>query len=61
MKRWTLNPEYATGDSGRAFADLDAVFALEGEAITQDPLSTVHRVWVGDRHYYVKRYTAAAV
>ena len=59
MKRWTLNPEYATGDSGRAFADLDAVFALEGEAITQDPLSTVHRVWVGDRHYYVKRYTAA--
>lgn len=59
MKRWTLNPEYATGDSGRAFADLDAVFALEGEYVTQDPLSTVHRVWVGDRHYYVKRYTGA--
>ena len=59
MKRWTLNPEYATGDSGLAFADLDSVFALDGEAITQDPLSTVHRVWVGDRHYYVKRYTSA--
>lgn len=59
MKRWTLNPEYATGDSGRAFADLDTVFALDGEAITQDPLSTVHKVWVGDRYYYVKRYTEA--
>lgn len=59
MKRWTLNPEYATGDSGRAFADLDTVFALDGESITQDPLSTVHKVWVGDRYYYVKRYTEA--
>lgn len=59
MKRWTLNPEYATGESGRLFADLDAVFALEGEKITQDPLSTVHRIWVADRYYYVKRYTGA--
>lgn len=59
MKRWTLNPEYATGESGRLFADLDAVFALEGERITQDPLSTVHRIWVADRYYYVKRYTGA--
>ncbi|GMQ54212.1 lipopolysaccharide kinase InaA family protein [Halopseudomonas aestusnigri] len=59
MKRWTLNPEYATGESGRLFADLDTVFALEGEKITQDPLSTVHRVWVADRYYYVKRYTGA--
>lgn len=59
MKRWTLNPEYATGESGRLFADLDTVFALEGEKITQDPLSTVHRIWVADRYYYVKRYTGA--
>ena len=59
MRRWTLNPEYATGDSGRLFADLDTVFALEGEYITQDPLSTVHKVWVGDRYYYVKRYIGA--
>ncbi|WP_341707830.1 lipopolysaccharide kinase InaA family protein [Halopseudomonas sp.] len=58
MKRWTLNPEYATGESGRLFADLDAVFALQGELITFSPISTVHKVFVGDRHYYVKRYTA---
>lgn len=56
---WTLNPEYATGASGVMFADLDSVFALQGEAITRDPLSTVHKVWVGDRFYYVKRYTGA--
>ncbi|AQZ94813.1 lipopolysaccharide kinase InaA family protein [Halopseudomonas phragmitis] len=59
MIKWTLNPEYATGHSGLAFADLDSVFALEGEFITRDPLSTVHRVWIGDRHYYLKRYHAA--
>ena len=58
MKRWTLNPEYATGESGRLFADLDTVFALEGELITFSPISTVHKVFVGDRHYYVKRYTS---
>lgn len=47
MTGWTLNPEYATGVSGEAFADLDRVFALEGEQITSDPISTVHKVWVG--------------
>ncbi|HDZ57067.1 MAG TPA: heptose kinase [Pseudomonas xinjiangensis] len=59
MTGWTLNPEYATGDSGRLFADLNTVFALEGELITSDPISTVHKVWVGNRYYYVKRYTGA--
>ncbi len=59
MKRWTLNPEYATGDSGRLFADMDSVFALQGEQITSDPISSVHKVWVRDRFYYVKRYTGA--
>ncbi|MEH6564941.1 MAG: lipopolysaccharide kinase InaA family protein [Halopseudomonas sp.] len=59
MKRWTLNPEYATGDSGRLFADMDSVFALQGKVITQDGISSVHKVWVGDRFYYLKRYTEA--
>lgn len=59
MTGWTLNPEYATGVSGQLFADLDMVFALEGEQITSDPISTVHKVWVGGRFYYVKRYTGA--
>ncbi|MFN3580741.1 MAG: lipopolysaccharide kinase InaA family protein [Pseudomonas sp.] len=56
---WTLNPEYATGVSGKAFADLDTVFALQGEVITKDPMSSVHRIWVGDRYYFLKRYNAA--
>lgn len=59
MKRWTLNPEYATGDSGRLFADIESVFTLQGKVITQDGISSVHKVWVGDRFYYVKRYTGA--
>ncbi|PCD00748.1 lipopolysaccharide kinase InaA family protein [Halopseudomonas pelagia] len=59
MSGWTLNPEYATGVSGQLFADLDRVFALEGEQITQDDISSVHKVWVGGRFYYVKRYTGA--
>jgi tRNA A-37 threonylcarbamoyl transferase component Bud32 len=59
LSLWTLNPEYATGDSARCFASLDTVFSLEGELIASDPLSTVHKVWVGDRYYYVKRYTRA--
>ncbi len=59
MTGWTLNPEYATGKSGELFADLDSVFALEGELITSDPISTVHKVWIGGRYYYVKRYTGA--
>lgn len=59
MRRWTLNPEYATGDSGRLFADLETVFGLEGEYITSDPLSTVHKVRAGNRYYYLKRYHGA--
>ena len=56
---WVVNPEYAAGPSGDAFASLDAVFALQGEQITFDRLSEVLRVRVGARHYYVKRYRIA--
>lgn len=56
---WVVNPEYAAGPSGSAFASLDAVFALQGEQITRDRLSEVLRVRVGVRHYYVKRYRMA--
>jgi RIO-like serine/threonine protein kinase len=59
MTGWTLNPEYATGVSGELFADLDTVFALEGEQVTSDLISMVHKVWAGGRFYYVKRYTGA--
>ncbi|CAD5107054.1 3-deoxy-D-manno-octulosonic acid kinase [Pseudomonas carbonaria] len=41
------------------FGDLDAVFALEGEEITRDPLSEVLRVEHQGLRYYVKRYWGA--
>jgi len=46
-------------DAARAFASLEAVFALDGEPITRDPLSEVLRVSVGGQRFYVKRYWAA--
>lgn len=45
--------------AARAFAGLDAVFALEGEPIARDPLSEVIRVEIEGLRYYVKRYWAA--
>ena len=45
--------------AARAFADLDAVFALSGERIARDPLSEVIRVEIEGLRYYVKRYWAA--
>ena len=59
MSSWTLDPAYAHGVTGELFADLDRVFALEGETITRDEISEVHRLQVGDRHFYVKRYVEA--
>ena len=54
---WTLNPDYqALADD---FGSLDAVFALEGERITRDPLSDVIRIERGGVRYYVKRYHSA--
>jgi hypothetical protein len=57
MTRWQLVPEYAHGEAAQRFADLDAVFALEGEVITKDSLTRTLRVTVGNRRYYVKRYS----
>lgn len=59
MTGWTLNSDYAGGPAGAAFADLDAVFALQGKQITSDPLSEVLLVQVDTRRYYVKRYHGA--
>lgn len=58
MTVWTLDPEYAVGPSSAAFADLDAVFALQGKQITKDSISEVLYLRVGARGYYVKRYHA---
>jgi len=59
MTAWTLTPELTDSEARRAFASLDAVFALDGEPIAKDPLSRVLRVTVGGQRYYVKRYTGA--
>lgn len=57
MIDWQVNPDYATGEAGRAFASLDAVFALQGERVTVDPESEVIRLRLDGILYYVKRYT----
>lgn len=57
MAAWNLEPEYA--ELAADFGSLDAVFALQGERLTRDPLSEVIRVERGGVNYYVKRYVAA--
>jgi heptose I phosphotransferase len=53
---WRLLPPYNSGETAHAFASLDAVFNLAGEALTYDRLSNVLRVTVEGVVYYVKRY-----
>nr|WP_313402363.1 lipopolysaccharide kinase InaA family protein [Pseudomonas sp.] len=43
----------------QAFGSLEAVFRLEGERLTSDPLSEVIRVELDGVRYYVKRYWGA--
>jgi hypothetical protein len=56
MSDWHFNADYRGGAAERLFGDIDSVFALEGEAITKDPLSRVLRVTADGKRYYVKRY-----
>jgi tRNA A-37 threonylcarbamoyl transferase component Bud32 len=58
MSEWRLTEE-ASPELEAVFANLDAVFALQGERITRDPLSEVVRVEFGGVRYYVKRYHRA--
>lgn len=57
MAGFKLNPAFAHLSDD--FADLDKVFALEGERLTRDPLSEVIRIQRDGTHYYVKRYWGA--
>ncbi|MDR1425185.1 MAG: lipopolysaccharide kinase InaA family protein [Azoarcus sp.] len=59
MSVWRLLPPYGRGETARAFASLDAVFALQGEDISHDPQSEMIRVAIGGVRYYVKRYHRA--
>lgn len=49
----------ASDPSSGHFKSLEAVFQLEGERLTSDPLSEVIRVEIGAVRYYVKRYWGA--
>lgn len=55
---WRLGERVAPA-AREAFADLEQVFALDGEWIAGDPLSQVIRVERGGLRYYVKRYWGA--
>lgn len=57
MAGWTLEADYA--HLAADFGSLEAVFALEGEPLTRDPLSEVVRVQREGVNYYVKRYVGA--
>jgi hypothetical protein len=55
MSSWWIDPALPPA-AGRAFASLEAVFALDGELIAKSPLSSVLRLTLDGRRYYVKRY-----
>lgn len=57
MPRWTVLAELQHLQAD--FGSLDAVFALEGERITQDPISDLIKLEREGTVYYVKRYYTA--
>ena len=57
MNCWWLSPQCAASEAAALFADLDRVFALDGEWISEDSLCRVIRVSAGGKRYYVKRYS----
>lgn len=57
MAGWTLDQRYQTLSAD--FGDLDAVFALQGQRLTRDPLSEVIVIEREGVRYYVKRYWGA--
>lgn len=57
MAGWTLLPEYCALQA--ELGSLAAVFALQGERLTSDPLSEVILIERDGVRYYVKRYWGA--
>ena len=55
---WTVTKPYLNTAAGNAFADIDKVFNLTGESITDDDFSDVIKVNIEGTNYYVKRYTS---
>lgn len=56
MTIWTFNSAYRGSEAEQLFGSIDAVFALDGERITKDPISCVLRMSADGKRYYVKRY-----
>jgi len=56
MIDWHFNPDFREREAEQLFGTLPATFAVRGEPIAKDPLSTVERVAADDTRYYVKRY-----
>ena len=52
---WRLLPNVDPAAAAR-FADLDSVFALDGEIVARDSMSLTLRVDINGRRYYAKRY-----
>ena len=52
---WRLMPDVDPVAAAR-FADLDSVFALDGEIVAMDSMTRTLRVEINGRGYYVKRY-----
>jgi tRNA A-37 threonylcarbamoyl transferase component Bud32 len=52
---WRLMPDVDPAAAKR-FADLDSVFALEGEMVALDSMTRTLRIEINGRGYYVKRY-----
>lgn len=52
---WRLMPDIDPAAAER-FADLDSVFALEGEIVARDSMALTLRIEINGRRYYVKRY-----
>lgn len=55
MSDWRVLPGVDAAAAER-FADLDTVFALEGEIVAKDSTTRTVRIEVDGRRYYVKRY-----
>jgi tRNA A-37 threonylcarbamoyl transferase component Bud32 len=53
--RWRVLPGTDPAAAER-FADLDCIFALEGEVVAKDSMTRTQRVEINGRNYYVKRY-----
>lgn len=57
-KRWILCDPFKNSEVGHHFSSLDAVFAYKGEVISVDPISSVKKVFINGKCFFVKTYTA---